>query len=1045
MFLIRFALRNPHAVWAAAIGLSLLGLSQLSRIPADILPDFKTPMVVSYFSYPGMPPNEIEKSVTNRIERILTLASNLEHQESRSLPGAAVIKVAFQPGADPAAALNEIINLQANDMHHLPPDIDWPFTLRSEPANLPVVLASIAGEGLSETELYKIGYYAVRNKLGGLKGVQIPHPFGGKYRQMMVYADPDKLKAHQLALSDVVDALTNANLVMAGGTMKMGRTEYQVHTVNTLPTTEDIDSVPVAVRDGKPIFIRDIGYAKDDAAIQNNIVRVNGARSVYCPLHREPGENTIEVVDRIREGLAQEIPLLKERGEIPKEADIQLVNDQSGYVRDAIRNLQYQVGLGGLLVALVIALFLRRFMASVAALLVIPLSIMIGLLGFYFSGHTINVMTLGGIALAVGTVVNASIVVVENIVRHLAMGKRRIDAVRDATQEVATPILAGTVTTLVVFVPVVFLSGMIRYLLEPLSLAAVFTITASYLISMTVIPAFCAKALKENRVAKDEPAELPEPVGLFPNLLKSAMRIRLPVILGGVGLFALSLFLYPWIGAELFPDVDAGVFEVRVKTTPGTRIEETEKLVMKLEETIKEVIPEKEIETLMANIGLPTGKGAGFSTMLSPNSGPDTAFLVVTLHREGRDISTRQYVDTLREAFAKKFPQEQFLFVSGGIINAALNEGVAAPINVQVSAKSLAQTRAGAEELVRRLRPIPGAVDVQVAQALDYPQFDLRVDRTRAAFFGLTQRDVAENVSTALASSIGHSEAIWIDQKTGVDFYMGVQYQDNEVDSLDELRNLPLPIHTDDGPSTIPLSEVTDIVRVNIPGEIAHYDIARVNDVYVNVSGRDLGSVVRDVEEVVAEMDFESGVSATLRGPVTKMKANARSLGWGLLTAGILVYLVMMAQFRSVIDPLIIMLAVPLGLTGVLGILWLTGTSFNIQSLMGTLMMVGVVVNNSILLVDFANHLRDKGYDSAKAAWMATCIRSRPIIMTALVLVASMLPLSINLAPGSEAMIPLARALIGGMLVSTVLTLFVVPCVYAMVKGSKTAATATVA
>ena len=283
MFLIRFALRNPHAVWAAAIGLSLLGLSQLSRIPADILPDFKTPMVVSYFSYPGMPPNEIEKSVTNRIERILTLASNLEHQESRSLPGAAVIKVAFQPGADPAAALNEIINLQANDMHHLPPDIDWPFTLRSEPANLPVVLASIAGEGLSETELYQIGYYAVRNKLGGLKGVQIPHPFGGKYRQMMVYADPDKLKAHQLALSDVVDALTNANLVMAGGTMKMGRTEYQVHTVNTLPTTEDIDSVPVAVRDGKPIFIRDIGYAKDDAAIQNNIVRVNGARSVYCP------------------------------------------------------------------------------------------------------------------------------------------------------------------------------------------------------------------------------------------------------------------------------------------------------------------------------------------------------------------------------------------------------------------------------------------------------------------------------------------------------------------------------------------------------------------------------------------------------------------------------------------------------------------------------------------------------------------------------------------------------------------------------------------
>ncbi|MGB0579535.1 MAG: efflux RND transporter permease subunit, partial [Limisphaerales bacterium] len=436
------------------------------------------------------------------------------------------------------------------------------------------------------------------------------------------------------------------------------------------------------------------------------------------------------------------------------------------------------------------------------------------------------------------------------------------------------------------------------------------------------------------------------------------------------------------------------------------------------------------------------GKGAGFSTILSPNSGPDTAFLTVTLKSEGRSTKTSEYVKRLRGVLAEKFPQDQFLFVTGGIINAALNEGVAAPINVQVSAGTVAATRKAAEQIVEKVREIPGAADVQIAQALDYPQFDLKVDRTRAAYFGLTQKDIAENVVTAFSSSVGYAPTIWVDPKTGVDFFIGVQYEDNEVDSLDELRNLPLPVMAEDGPTTIPLSEVAEIRRVNIPGEIAHYNIARVSDVYVNTQDRDLKSLAAEVEKVVGGMTFDKGVGVTLRGPATKMKEGASSLGWGLLTAAVLVYLVMMAQFRSAVDPLIIMLAVPLGLTGVLGILYLTGTYINIQSLMGTLMMIGVVVNNSILLVDFANQMRARGYDSTKAALTAACVRLRPILMTAFVLVASMLPLSLELAPGSEAMAPLARALIGGMLVSTFLTLFLVPCVYAVVKPDPQPATA---
>ncbi|MHC4672602.1 MAG: efflux RND transporter permease subunit, partial [Planctomycetota bacterium] len=810
-----------------------------------------------------------------------------------------------------------------------------------------------------------------------------------------------------------------------------------IHPINTLPTTQDIDNVPITVRDGVPIFIRDVGYTKDDAALQYNIVRVNGNRSVYCPLLREPGENTIAVVDRIREGLAREIPKMKERGDIPEAAEVTLVSDQSGYIRSAIRNLQWEVLLGAALVAVVIGAFLRRLFPSLAVLLVMPLSLIIGMLGFYFSGHTINVMTLGGLALAIGTVVDAGIVVVENIMRHLGMGKSRADAASDGANEVAAPVFAGTVTTLAIFIPVIFLTGLVRYLFTPLSLAATLTIGASFLLAITVIPVFCAALLRERRGKADHYETTlvhQEPRGLFAAALGTALKFRWAVAVATLALVGLSFLLLPMIGKELFPDVDAGTFEIRVRTIPGSNIEQTERLVVQIEDTIKETVPENELNTIISNIGLPLGKGAGFSTVLSSNSGPDCAFIVVNLHNRRRKTSTVEYVETLREKLAQRFPQERFLFVTGGIVNAALNEGVAAPINIQVSAGTLEKCREVAENVVEKVSQIPGAIDVQIAQMLDYPQFDVQVDRTRASLMGLSQTDVAQNVVTALSSSLGFAPLIWVDPKTGIDFFLGVQYEDNAVDSLDELRNLPLAVNTADGSATVPLSNVADIKRTNIYGEVAHYNIARVNDVYVNVAGRDLGSVVADVERMLAEIPQELGVSLTLRGPVTAMRAGANELGWGLVVAIVLVYLVMMAQFRSIVDPLIIMLAVPLGLSGVMAILFLTGTTLNIQSLMGTLMMVGVVVNNSILLVDFANRLRERGIDATSAALAAARIRLRPILMTALVLVASMLPLSFKLAPGSEAMMPLARALIGGMLVSTFFTLFLVPCVYAIVK-----------
>jgi multidrug efflux pump subunit AcrB len=1098
---IEFSLKNRHAVLAAALALCLLGLAVLPSVTIDILPDFKKPVVVSFFSYPGLPTIDMEQSVTTRIERILTLAGKIEHQESRTVPGATVVKVFFQPGTDPSSAMNNVVNLEASDMFHLPPGIEWPFTLRSEPANLPVILAAISGEGLTESQLYTIGYYAIRNKMGGLKGVQIPHPFGGKFRQMMIYVDPARLRAHHVSAVDVVEALRKANLVLAGGTARVGGTDYQVQPRNTLPTTDELAAIPVAVRDGRPIFIRDLGRVVDDSALQYNIVRVNGKRSVYCPLLREPGENTINVVDRIRAGVATEIPKLKERGEVPEAAEITLVSDQSRYIRSALANLYREVGLGALLVAVVVGLFLRRLMPTVIILVGMLLAILIGGLGFAFTGQTINVMTLGGIALAIGTAVDAGIVVVENVMRHLRHGKPSWLAARDGTAEVAGAIFAGTITTLAVFLPVVFLTGMIRYLFEPLSLAATFTIGASYVLALTVVPAACASWLQARRktplpststttsttpsqnnstddnsgtdgttpplaksletsshpdrdhrgddnalsdrttwanqpvtaVPDDEVTRDRPGMRLYSRLLDGTLRAPATTSLVLVLLIATSFGLWPWLGSELFPEVDAGTFEIRLKNLPGADLAETERLVEQVEQTIREVIPPDQIETLIANIGLPVGKGAGFSTVLSSNSGPDTAYLIVNLKTEGRTTRTRDLIARLRAQLASDYPLVNFLFVTGGIVNMALNEGVPTPISIQVSGGTLAQCRATAEQIVDRVRPIPGAVDVQIAQSLDYPQLDVQVDRTRAKYLGVDQEQVAQTVLTALASSVGYASTIWIDPKTGTDFFMGVQYENNQFQSLDEIHNIPIRVDTPQGPLTIPLSNVATVKRVTIPGEIAHYNIGRVVDVHVNIQGRDVGSVARDVEHSLRDLPLPSGLQFRLRGPVATMQSGLRLLGLGLVVATILVYLVLMAQFRSWIDPLIIMLAVPLGIGGSFAVLYLTGSYLSIQSVMGILMMVGVVVNNSILLVEFANQLRATGLDSLQAARAAARVRLRPILMTSLTLVASMLPLSLELAPGNEAMVPLARALLGGMVVSTVLTLILIPCVYVLI------------
>ena len=1048
MSLLRFSLQNRYAVLSAVTALCVLGVAVIPGITIDILPDFKKPVVVSFFSYPGLPTMDMEKSVTSRVERALTLAGKIEHQESRTVPGAAVIKIFFQPGADASSAMNDIVNLEASDMFHLPPGIEWPFTLRSEPSNLPVVLAAISGEGLSESQLYTIGYYAVRNKMGGLKGVQIPHPFGGKFRQMMVYVDPAKLRAYHISPTDVVTALRKSNLVLAAGTAEIGGTDYQVHPRNTLPTTEEIEAIPVVVREDRPVFIRDVARVVDDAALQYNIVRVNGKRSVYCPLLREPGENTISVVDRIYEGIGSEIPKMKKRGDIPEATEVKIgfgsigVHPQSDEESVDADRVGRPSGCDRC----------HRVSAQVPA----------------HGDHHCN-DRLCRPHWCLGIRVHRS-----NDQRHDSGWNRTRDwnsgrRGHCGRRECGAPPANGKAA---------WASRLGRYvgsLRRDLGghhhhIGRVLAGRLPDRDDQILIHASVARGDDDHwcvvhpgthggacllRQFSSRTADTRNRLNVGPRRDLASRKSR------RLRTFSLGPPSRPgrWRAGRCSRsrlDVfsccrvwERNCFRkwtrVRLKSgsrrCPGTKLEETEALVARLEETIQSVIPKEEIETLIANIGLPVGKGAGFSTVLSSNSGPDTAYLIVNLKQQNRKTPTVSYIEQLREKLAEEYPLEQFLFVSGGIVNMALNEGVPTPISVQVSAGTIGKCREEAERIVRAIRPIDGTADVQIAQSLDYPQFDVQVDRTRAKYLGVDQEEVAQTVLTALGSSVGYSPTIWIDPKTGVDFFMGVQYEGNEFQSLDDIRNIPISLDTAKGPMTIPLANIATVRRVNIPGEVAHYNIARVNDVHVNVSGRDLGSVASEIRSTLDEMDFENGVSVTLRGPVEKMQSGMKMLGIGLAVATLLVYLVLMAQFRSFIDPLIIMLAVPLGFGGVILVLHYTNTCINIQSLIGTLMMVGVVVNNSILLVDFANQRRSKGLPAKDAILSAAQVRLRPILMTSLTLIASMIPLSFQLAPGNEAMMSLSRALLGGMVVSTILTLVLIPCVYTLMHGRDDPAT----
>lgn len=1038
----RFAIRFPYLIIVICLMTVVIGISTLVRMPVDLFPKINIPVVVVATFYNGMPPEQIENDITGRFERFFTLASGIDHIESRSLPGVSLIKVYFQPGVNADAAVSTISSLASANLRRLPPGTLPPVVLKFDASSLPVCLITLKGEGLSETRLRDSGQYAVRNQVANVPGASVPQPFGGKYRQIMIYVDPLKLEAHQLSVMDVVRTVNESNLILPAGDVRIGPFDYNIYSNSQLETIEDINRLPLKTVGQSSVLVADIGEAKDAAQIQNNVVRVDGQRSAYLPVLKQGGDaNTIAVVDGIKDRVAHLV-------DVPKQLVARVLFDQSVFVKTAIENLIHEGTLGLVLTGLMILVFLGSFRATLGVFLSIPLSALAAFIALSFGDGTVNTMVLGGLALAFSRLIDNSVVVLENIFRHIELGETPEVAAEKGGAEVALPVLAATLTTVVVFFPVTFLYGVSRFLFSALALAVALSLFASYFVAMTVVPLFCAKFIKggHSHDGGEDEAAARRPFGdrfnawfnrrfnglldAYGGLLRRSLLRPIATIIAVGGAFLISMGAAPFVGMAYFPRTDPGQFVINLKATTGTRIEKMEELVAKVEAVIREEVAPEELGVIVANIGVQPG----FSSIYTPNAGHHTAFVQASLN-EGHKVGSYEYMARVRARLKTELPQITAYLQSGGLVDAVLNLGLPAPIDIQINGSNLKDTHRLASEIARKVRQLPGVSDVLVPQDIDYPALQLDVKRDRASQLGLSSKEVIHNVITSLTSAAMIAPSYWVDPRTGNDYMLTVQYPEGYIKDLLDLQAIPL--RASGQAKSARLETVSEITHIQSPTEVDHYQLRRVIDVYVAPAKEDLGKVMAAVNRIIAESKIPEGARVDVRGSVQGMQASFKSFGLGLILAVLLVYLILVAQFQSFIDPFIILLAVPPGLAGVTLTLWLTHTTLNVMSLMGIVMMVGVVVSNSILIVEFVRQLRADGMAVPEALATACRVRLRPILMTSLATLIGLMPMALALGAGSEAYAPLARAIIGGLAVSVVLTMFVVPAAYMLVYRPK--------
>jgi multidrug efflux pump subunit AcrB len=1042
MWIVQLALRRPYTFIVLALLLLIVGPLTILRTPVDIFPNIDIPVVSVIWRYTGLSSEEMEGRIVSSFERAMTATvSNIEHIESQTTNGVGVVKVFLHQGAEVDASLAQIVAIAQTMLYTFPPAATPPLVLQYNASTVPILQLALSSKTLAEHELYDLANSFMRTQLATVQGAVLPFPYGGKTRQVMVDLDPKALQANNLGPQDVVEALSQQNLILPTGTVKIGSLEYDVALNGSPRSIAELNDLPIrTVAGGGTTYIRDVAHVRDGFQPQINIVRHDGERAVLLTVMKYGLASTLDIVDRVK----AELPRMQ--AGLPSALVIQTALDQSLFVRAAVDGVIFEAILAACLTALMILLFLGSWRSTLIIAVSIPLSILTSIAILSALGETINIMTLGGLALAVGILVDDATVAIENINQHLEQGKDLYQAILDGAQQIAVPTFVSTLCICIVFVPMFLLTGVARYLFVPLAMAVVFAMLASYFFSRTLVPTLAKYLLRGHehdaqaapgrwnltgRVHVSFEAGFARMREGYRNLL--ARCLNAPVLFIGAVLAGciVSAALIPWVGRDFFPTVDAGQFKLHLRAKTGTRLEETARLCDLVEGRIRSIIPESELETILDNIGLPTS-GTNLTYNNSGTIGPADADIIVSLRKGHRP--TQEYIRTLRAQLPVEFPGVTFYFLPADIVSQILNFGLPAPIDIQVIGRKVEENRAFAVKLLERLKAVEGIVDLRIQQPFDQPKLDVTVDRTKAQQAGFTLRDVGSNLLITLSGSFQTNPTFFLNPKNNVTYQVITQAPQYRMDSLQALANIPLS-----GKDAQPgiLGSFASVSRGAERAVISHWNVQPVIDVYGGVQGRDLGGVADEVTRIVDDSmkDLAKGSRLILRGQMETMLSSFNGLLWGLVFAIVLVYLLMVVNFQSWLDPFIIITALPAALAGIVWMLFVTQTTINVPALTGAIMAMGIATANSILMVSFARERLHGGDDATTAAIEAGFNRLRPVLMTALAMIIGMLPMALGLGEGGEQNAPLGRAVIGGLLFATAATLFFVPVVFALIHG----------